>query len=295
MGAPRGSVVGNCILWAVVLLLAGRQIERELGLDEPAARRLAEYNTEGAGMSARVRQLARELARVQKDSAAAAQALGANVTALKSEVAGLHDGLEELRLDADLRDEQHRRTQGAEPEPEPEPAIGENVKLVKREVVYCQPGDTTSDGPLGNFDYSQCADRAFATCHANACAGHTGGGKHRRAQAGDGYGQGSCGDVASRSAQITATCCDEPMEDCSGGYLHTCNAGCAAIFLPFWTECRLALGKDTHSSSRGSLSARRTMAQRRLRRSRSSSTCSAATARPRRTAGWIARRFTTGT
>ena len=209
--------------------------------------------------------------------------------------ARLSADVEELRRDADLRDEQHRRTQGAEPEPEPEPAIGENVKLVKREVVYCQPGGTTSDGPLGNFDYSQCADRAFATCHANACAGHTGGGKHRRAQAGDGYGQGSCGDVASRSAQITATCCDEPMEDCSGGYLHTCNAGCAAIFLPFWTECRLALGKDTHSSSRGSLSARRTMAQRRLRRSRSSSTCSAATARPRRTAGWIARRFTTGT
>ena len=69
--------------------------------------------------------------------------------------ARLSADVEELRRDADLRDEQHRRTQGAEPEPEPEPAIGENVKLVKREVVYCQPGDTTSDGPLGNFDYSR--------------------------------------------------------------------------------------------------------------------------------------------
>ena len=290
MGAPRGFLVGCGIVCVAIFLLAGRLVDIERRLDEPAARRLAEADKEGAGMNTRVRQLERELSRVQKDGAAAAKALGANVTALENEVADLRVGLDELRRDADLRDEQHRRTQGAEPEPEPEPAIGENVKLVTREVVYCTPGSTTSDG---HFDDSQCADRAFATCHAVACAGHTGGGKHRRTQVGSEG--GSCGDVASRSAQITATCCDEPMEDCSGGYLHTCNAGCAAIFLPFWTECRLALGKDTHSSSRGSLSARRTMAQRRLRRSRSSSTCSAATARPRRTAGWIARRFTTGT
>ena len=51
--------------------------------------------------------------------------------------------------------------------------------------------------------------------------------------------------MAGRSAQITATCCDELTEDCSGGYPHTCNAGCAAVFLPFWTECRSALGKDS--------------------------------------------------
>ena len=48
-----------------------------------------------------------------------------------------------------------------------------------------------------------------------------------------------------RSAQVTAECCDEADEDCRGGYPHTCNAGCAAIFLPFWTECRSALGKDS--------------------------------------------------
>ena len=51
--------------------------------------------------------------------------------------------------------------------------------------------------------------------------------------------------MAGRSAQITATCCDELTEDCIGGYPHTCNVGCAAVFLPFWTECRSALGKDS--------------------------------------------------
>jgi hypothetical protein len=143
--------------------------------------------------------------------------------------------LQELRRGADLS---RRRAQGAEPEPEPEPDLGgENVQIVKRSVVYCGgPGGTTNDG---TFDYSQCTDFAFASCHAEACAGHTGGGKHRRAQA------GTCVDVPGRSAQITAECCDEPTEDCSGGYPHTCNAGCAAIFLPFWTDCRSSLGKES--------------------------------------------------
>eukprot|EP01046_Picozoa_sp_COSAG06_P009032 COSAG06_NODE_466_length_15349_cov_53.328262_2_plen_219_part_00 len=42
--------------------------------------------------------------------------------------------------------------------------------------------------------------------------------------------------LPSRTAAITAECCDEPTEDCTGGSPHTCNAGCAAIFLPFWDE-----------------------------------------------------------
>ena len=51
--------------------------------------------------------------------------------------------------------------------------------------------------------------------------------------------------MTGRSARISAECCDEPSEDCTGGYPHTCNAGCAVVFLPFWTECRSALGKDS--------------------------------------------------
>jgi hypothetical protein len=134
------------------------------------------------------------------------------------------------------QEQQRRGLQGAEPEPEPE--IGENVKIIKPAVVRCSgPGTTTSNG---HFDYARCAsDPAFATCHAEACAGH------RRAQVGDGYGEGTCSDLESRSAEVTQVCCDEPEEDCTGGYPHSCNAGCAATFLPFWEECRTALGKDS--------------------------------------------------
>ena len=101
-----------------------------------------------------------------------------------------------------------------------------------------------------HFDYSQCADRAFASCHAEACDGHRAGGGHRRAQSGAGYGGGGAGAceagaLPSRTQAITAECCDEPSEDCSGGYPQTCNAGCASLFLPFWDECRSALGKDS--------------------------------------------------
>eukprot|EP01043_Picozoa_sp_COSAG02_P010643 COSAG02_NODE_378_length_23535_cov_35.310164_14_plen_865_part_00 len=134
------------------------------------------------------------------------------------------------------QERQRRGLQGAEPEPEPE--IGENVKIIKPAVVRCGgPGTKTSNG---HFDYARCAsDPAFATCHAEACAGH------RRAQAGDGSGAGTCSDLESRSAEVTRVCCDEPEEDCTGGYPHSCNAGCAATFLPFWEECRTALGKDS--------------------------------------------------
>jgi hypothetical protein len=154
---------------------------------------------------------------------------------------------------AALEQAERRRMQGAEPEPEPEPELGgENVKILKPQVVRCGgPGSTTVNDVLTNhFDYSQCADRAFASCHAEACDGHRAGGGHRRAQSGAGYGGGGAGAceagaLPSRTQAITAECCDEPSEDCTGGYPQTCNAGCASLFLPFWDECRSALGKDS--------------------------------------------------
>ena len=154
---------------------------------------------------------------------------------------------------AALEQAERRRMQGAEPEPEPEPELGgENVKILKPQVVRCGgPGSTTVNDVLTNhFDYSRCADRAFASCHAEACDGHRAGGGHRRAQSGAGHGGGGAGAceagaLPSRTQAITAECCDEPSEDCSGGYPQTCNAGCASLFLPFWDECRSALGKDS--------------------------------------------------
>jgi hypothetical protein len=114
-----------------------------------------------------------------------------------------------------LEQVQRRGLQGAEPEPEPE--TGENVKIIKPAVVSC---DT---------DPQACADA----------------GKHRRAQSGE----ASCDsdEVSWRTGDINRECCNEPTEDCSSGYPRTCNAGCAALFLPFWTECRSTLGKDSRN------------------------------------------------
>jgi hypothetical protein len=64
-------------------------------------------------------------------------------------------------------------------------------------------------------------------------------GGHRRSLQGSG---GQCGNMATRAQSVQARCCDDASEDCSGGYPHTCNAGCAAVFLPFWVECGSLLG-----------------------------------------------------
>jgi hypothetical protein len=64
-------------------------------------------------------------------------------------------------------------------------------------------------------------------------------GGHRRSLQQSGA---QCGNMATRAQQVQARCCDEATEDCSGGYPRTCNAGCAAVFLPFWTECGSLLG-----------------------------------------------------
>ena len=71
---------------------------------------------------------------------------------------------------------------------------------------------------------------------------------HRMSDAGDGRRrmQTSCDadELARRAAEINTRCCDEVDEDCSGGYPHTCNEDCADVLLPFWRDCRSALGKS---------------------------------------------------
>ena len=54
-----------------------------------------------------------------------------------------------------------------------------------------------------------------------------------------GYG---CGDLATRTKELDAECCDEQSEDCSSGHPSSCNAGCAAVLLPFFADCSDALG-----------------------------------------------------
>ncbi len=71
-----------------------------------------------------------------------------------------------------------------------------------------------------------------------------GNGDHRRVQTG-GDGE-ACSNLSARANEVTEECCDEPGEDCTGGMPHTCNNGCAAVFLPFWEDCRSALGTLSH-------------------------------------------------
>jgi hypothetical protein len=64
-------------------------------------------------------------------------------------------------------------------------------------------------------------------------------GGHRRRSLQNGA---QCRNMAAQAQQVQARCCDDPTEDCSGGYPRTCNTGCAAVFLPFWAECGSLLG-----------------------------------------------------
>ena len=83
---------------------------------------------------------------------------------------------------------------------------------------------------------------ATVTLRGPGYSGMTGpssGNGHRRTQA------AACGDLNVRAAAVTAECCDEASEDCSSGAPASCNAGCAALFLPFWNDCGAPLGQDS--------------------------------------------------
>ena len=99
--------------------------------------------------------------------------------------------------------------------------VGESVRIIKPQVVRC--GQPSADG-IPRAD----------VCDAG----------HRRAQADD-----SCDadELAWRMDGINSACCDDPSEDCSGGYPTTCNTDCATLFLAFWDECRSALGKSSRN------------------------------------------------
>jgi hypothetical protein len=58
---------------------------------------------------------------------------------------------------------------------------------------------------------------------------------------------GTCDDhrLSSGADAINKECCDEPTEDCTGGYPHVCNAGCAALVMPYWDDCSASLGELT--------------------------------------------------
>jgi hypothetical protein len=47
---------------------------------------------------------------------------------------------------------------------------------------------------------------------------------------------------AARTVAVTDECCNQPDEDCSTGIPASCNAGCAALVIPYFVECSKQLG-----------------------------------------------------
>jgi hypothetical protein len=47
----------------------------------------------------------------------------------------------------------------------------------------------------------------------------------------------SFSEFQNHAAAVTAECCDQPAEDCTGGYPSMCNRGCASVLLPVRDAC----------------------------------------------------------
>jgi hypothetical protein len=171
---------------------------------------------------------------------------------------GLRGELEELRAErrrSDARIARLEESKGCEEEQDKddgESAQRPEVRLQQVELNFDSPPtrrmQMDSDRPQAvDAEPAYILKRQVTRINSTRSEGRG----HRRTQAGDGYGngEGTCDSAAlpSRTEAITTECCDEPSEDCTGGYPHTCNEGCAALFLPFWDDCRLALGKDSGS------------------------------------------------
>lgn len=50
--------------------------------------------------------------------------------------------------------------------------------------------------------------------------------------------------LVQRVTAVNLECCNDKTEDCSSGAPAICDAGCAAVFLPFWHDCEALVGSD---------------------------------------------------
>jgi hypothetical protein len=98
--------------------------------------------------------------------------------------------------------------------------------------VYSAPCDSCSPGnpcENGGTCYPQ-----HATGFVNNRTGHR---LRRVLQAAPAPAPCSTATMASRTAAINAKCCKEDGAACDAGTLTSCDAECAAVFLPFWHDC----------------------------------------------------------
>ena len=116
-------------------------------------------------------------------------------------------------------------------------AAKERVESIEAQIKEIkQASDERRRAQASAGDPAMIIKPQVVRCPADGCAGH------RRTQS-----SASCDadELAWRTDDINSECCNDPSEDCSGGYPATCNAGCAALFLPFWDECHDMLGKSS--------------------------------------------------
>jgi hypothetical protein len=244
MKTPSINALAHCATHLALFgLLVGEHLRiNQLQRDEVARRALsvdesAEYSQRRLLQhDQRLQELTTTTAELRADLASATNTIRSFIDAR------LDERFDELRTnDGDSR---RRQAQG-EPAPEPEPDVGVLVHLIQRTVSSCNTHHCPADHHTvdGAFDCDVCADMPQRCCYRDACKKcDERSGDGRRMQSG-----GTCDAtrLAKDTNAINRECCDELTEDCTGGYPHTCNAGCGALLLPFWADCRAALGKQS--------------------------------------------------
>jgi hypothetical protein len=107
------------------------------------------------------------------------------------------------------------------------------------QIIRIETRTTSCPQHSGRPGLTECQEPAFERCHQEACAPILQG--HRRLQ----VGPQACAaqDLQARTAAVNLACC--PGDECSSGNPGTCSAACADVFLPWWEDCEVALGKDS--------------------------------------------------
>eukprot|EP01049_Picozoa_sp_SAG25_P012881 SAG25_NODE_1851_length_2258_cov_28.327930_2_plen_599_part_00 len=194
---------------------------------DPAARAALEEVQRGLqGLTGTVARQAREL-----------EAQRAHSAALEARLGDAEGKL--LRHEEAAAATQLRRAQEAPP---PAPTNASTTvkmyhrKFHRRPTVPCAgPGEQNGECPA----QCDCTPTPWPDCDPTPRCGDGDGAatsqphEHRRAQD-----VCEASDLVSGVTEISRTCCDEPTEDCSSGEPKSCNPGCAAVVLSFWTDCQ---------------------------------------------------------
>jgi hypothetical protein len=222
------TAVAKAFLAFLAVLLASSRAEASApafaGVADPAARAALEKMQRGLEELADT--VARELEAQRAHSAALEARLG--------EAEG------KLLQHEEAAATQLRRAQEAPP---PTPTDSSPVQMYRRKfhrrpTIPCAGPDEQNGECPAQCD---CTPTPWPDCDPTPRCGDDGDGaatsqphEHRRAQD-----VCEASDLVSWVTEISRTCCDEPTEDCSSGEPKSCNPGCAAVVLSFWSDCQV--------------------------------------------------------